>query len=111
MTTTTLNGTAARLGQMRVAEPIEIRLGRNGAATDASPRLQPVGFPAVLVLALWVDGHGMIRTSLDNGRGGASQSISNLQLTEIMPRKAVAGWQAEAVASARSGLYEIGLLR
>ena len=111
MTTTTLNSTAARLGQMRVAEPIEIRLGRNGAATDASPRLQPVGFPATLVLALWVDGHGMIRTSLDNGRGGASQSISNLQLTEIMPKKAVAGWQAEAVAAAGSGLYEIGLLR
>ena len=96
MTTTTLNSTAARLGQMRVAEPIEIRLtSRSGS----------------LVLALWVDGHGMIRTSLDNGRGGASQSISNLQLTEIMPKKAVAGWQAEAVAAAGSGLYQIGMLR
>ena len=111
MTMTTLDGTAARLDEMRVAEPIEIRLGRNDAATAASSRLQPVGFPALLVLALWVDGHGIIRTSLDNGRGGASQSISNLQLTEIMPKKAVAGWQAEAVAAAGSGLYEIGLLR
>jgi hypothetical protein len=96
MTMTTLDGTAARLDEMRVAEPIEIRLtSRSGS----------------LVLALWVDGHGIIRTSLDNGRGGASQSISNLQLTEIMPKKAVAGWQAEAVAAAGSGLYEIGLLR
>jgi len=94
--TTTLDGTAARLDEMRVAEPIEIRLtSRSGS----------------LVLALWVDGHGIIRTSLDNGRGGVSQSISNLQLTEIMPKKAVAGWQAEAVAAAGSGLYEIGLLR
>ena len=96
MTMTTLDGTAARLDEMRVAEPIEIRLtSRSGS----------------LVLALWVDGHGIIRTSLDNGRGGASQSISNLQLTEIMPKKAVAGWQAEAVAAAGSGLYEIGLIR
>jgi|TARA_R100000049_G_C1914392_1_gene61005 hypothetical protein len=96
MTMTTLDGTAARLDEMRVAEPIEIRLtSRSGS----------------LVLALWVDGHGIIRTSLDNGRGGASQSISNLQLTEIMPKKAVPGWQAEAVAAAGSGLYEIGLLR
>ena len=78
--------------------PIEVRLG--GAWTKNK-----------FVYTLWVDGHGIIRTSLDNGRGGASQSISNLQLTEIMPKKAVAGWQAEAVAAAGSGLYQIGLLR
>ena len=83
MTTMTRNDTAARLADMRVAEPIEMRLtSRSGS----------------LVLALWVDGHGMIRKSLDNGRGGASQSLSNLQLTEVMPKKAVPGWQAEAVA-------------
>ena len=105
MTATTLNDTAARLDEMRVAEPIEIRLGRNDAATAASPRLQPVGFPALLVLALWVDGHGIIRTSLDNGRGGASQSISNLQPKEIVPKKAVSGWPGAAGAAARSGLY------
>ena len=97
--------------RMRTGDPIEIRLIRNAPATAASSRLQPVGFPATLVLALWVDGHGMIRTSLDNGRGGASQALSNLQLTEVMPRKAVPGWQAEAVAAAASGLYEIELVR
>ena len=96
MTTMTRTDTAARLADMRVAEPIEMRLtSRSGS----------------LVLALWVDGHGMIRKSLDNGRGGASQSLSNLQLTEVMPKKAVPGWQAEAVAAAGSGLYEIGLIR
>ena len=81
---------------LEMAEPIEIRLtSRSGS----------------LVLALWVDGHGIIRTSLNNGRGGSPQSISNLQLTEIMPKKAIAGWQAEGVAAAGSGLYEIGLIR
>ncbi len=96
MTTITRNDTAARLADMRVAEPIEMRLtSRSGS----------------LVLALWVDGHGMVRKSLDNGRGGASQSLSNLHLTEVMPKKAVPGWQAEAVAAAGSGLYEIGLIR
>ena len=82
--------------RMRTGDPLEIRLtSRSGS----------------LVLALWVDGHGIIRTSLNNGRGGSPQALSNLQLTEVMPRKAVPGWQAEAVAAAASGLYEIDLVR
>ena len=92
--------------RMRTGDPLEIRLTRLRPSIGGAT-IRGEGF----VLALWVDGHGMIRSSLDNGRGGASQALSNLQLTEIMPRKAVPGWQAEAVAAAASGLYEIDLVR
>lgn len=78
--------------------PIEIRL--------SSRRL-----PNEYVFTLWVDGHGIIRHSLDDGRGGPSQSVSNLQLKEIVPKKAVPGWQQEAIAAAGSGLYTIEAIR
>lgn len=81
-----------------VGTPIELRLG--------NPRLKQR-----FVLTLWVDGHGVIRHSLDDGRGGSSQAVSNLQLKEIMPSKAVPGWQVEAVAAAGSGLYEVEEIR
>ena len=63
------------------------------------------------VFTLWVDGHGIIRHSLDNGRGGSSQSVSNLQLKEIVPKKGVPGWQVEAIAAAGSGLYDVEEIR
>ena len=78
--------------------PIELRLG--GAWTEDR-----------FVFTLWVDGHGIIRHSLDNGRGGASHSVSNLQLKEIVPKKAVLGWQVEAIAAAGSGLYDVEEIR
>ena len=81
-----------------VGTPIELRLG--------NPRLNER-----FVFTLWVDGHGIIRHSLDNGRGGSSQSVSNLQLTQIVPKKAVAGWQVEAIAAAGSGLYDVEEIR
>ena len=81
-----------------VGTPIELRLG--GAWTKNK-----------FVYTLWVDGHGIIRYSLDNGRGGSSQSVSNLQLKEIVPKKAVPGWQVEAVAAAGSGLYDVEEIR
>ena len=70
-----------------VATPVEIRLGR--------PRP-----PERFVFTLWRDDHGIIRHSLDNGRGGSSQSVSNLQLKVILPKKAIPGWQAEAKVEA-----------
>ena len=82
----------------QIGTPIEVRLG--GAWTEDR-----------FVFTLWVDGHGIIRHSLDNGRGGSSQSVSNLQLKEIVPKKAVPGWQVEAVAAAGSGLYEVEGIR
>ena len=81
-----------------VDTPIELRL--------ANPRLN-----GVYVYTLWVDGHGIIRHSLDDGRGGSPQSVSNLQLKEIVPKKAVPGWQIEAIAAAGSGLYEVEEVR
>ena len=63
------------------------------------------------VFTLWVDGHGIIRHSLDNGRGGSSQSVSNLQLKQIVPKKAVPGWQVETIAAAGSGLYDVEEIR
>ena len=81
-----------------VGTPIELRLG--------NPRLNER-----FVFTLWVDGHGVIKHSLDNGRGGMSQSVSNLQLTQIVPKKAVPGWQVEAIAAAGSGLYDVEEIR
>ena len=81
-----------------VRHPIELRLG--GPWTTQR-----------FVFTLWVDGHGIIRHSLDNGRGGSSQSVSNLQLKEIVPKKAVPGWQVEAIAAAGSGLYDVEEIR
>ena len=81
-----------------VDTPVEIRLG--------SPR-QPERF----IFTLWRDGHGIIRHSLDNGRGGSSQSVSNLQLKAILPKKAIPGWQAEAIHAAASGLYDVEEIR
>ena len=81
-----------------VGTPIELRLG--------NPRLKQR-----YVFTLWVDGHGIIRHSLDDGRGGSSQAVSNLQLKQIVPKKAVPGWQVETVAAAGSGLYEVEEIR
>ncbi len=63
------------------------------------------------VFTLWVNDRGIIKHSLDNGRGGSSHSVSNLQLKEIMPTKAFPGWQAVAIAAAGSGLYVVEEVR
>ena len=81
-----------------VDTPVEIRLG--------SAR-QPDRF----VFTLWLGDHGIIRHSLDNGRGGPSQSVSNLQLKAILPKKAIPGWQADAIHAAASGLYDVEEIR
>jgi len=81
-----------------IGTPVELRLG--------NPRLN-----RRYVYTLWMDGHGIIRHSLDDGRGGSSQAVSNLQLKEIVPKKAVPGWQVEAIAAAGSGLYEVEEIR
>jgi hypothetical protein len=81
-----------------IGTPIELRLG-DAWTTDR------------YVFTLWMDGHGIIRHSLDNGRGGMAQSVSNLQLKQMVPKKAVPGWQAEAVAAAGSGLFEVEEIR
>jgi hypothetical protein len=81
-----------------ISTPIELRLVNRTGETE-------------YVYTLWVDGHGIIRHSLDNGRGGPSLSVSNLQLKEIVPKKAVPGWQVEAVAAAGSGLYGVKGIR
>jgi hypothetical protein len=82
-----------------VGTPIELRLGST------------THYARTLVFTLWVDSHGIIRHSLDNGRGGSSQSVSNLQLKQIVPKKAIPGWQIEAVAAAGSGLYDVDEIR
>ena len=38
-------------------------------------------------------------------------SVSNLQLKEIVPKKAVPGWQEDAIAAAGSGLYTVEEVR
>jgi len=81
-----------------VGTPIELRLVNRTGETEK-------------VYTLWVDGHGIIRHSLNNGRGGPSLSVSNLQLKQIVPKKAVPGWQVEAIAAAGSGLYEVEEIR
>ena len=91
-------GQMSTVDDLPIGSPIELRLG--------NPR-QPERF----VFTLWVDGYGIIRHSLDNGRGGSSQSVSNLQLKQIVPKKAVPGWQVEAIAAAGSGLYEVEEIR
>ena len=79
--------------------------------TPIELRLKNPNLKERFVYTLWVDGHGIIRHSLDNGRGGASQSVSNLQLKQIVPKKAFPGWQAEVVAAAGSGLYDVEEIR
>ena len=91
-------GQMSTVDDLPVGSPIELRL--HGKNPDAGRKL-------VYVFTLWVDGHGIIRHSLDNGRGGPSQSVSNLQLKEIVPSKAIPGWQAEAIVAAGSGLYDV----
>lgn len=118
-------------GDSRPGEPIRVAVQLDGPTPDSlmtnHPSLDaPVGTPIELrlwnprmnggrgqrfVFTLWVDGHGIIRHSLDDGRGGSSQSVSNLQLKEIVPKKAVPGWQVEAVAAAGSGLYDVEEIR
>ena len=82
----------------QIGTPIELRLVNRTGETE-------------YVYTLWVDGHGIIRHSLDNGRGGPSLSVSNLQLKQIVPKKAFPGWQIEAVAAAGSGLYDVEEIR
>lgn len=81
-----------------VSTPIELRLVNRTGETEYA-------------YTLWMDGHGVIRHSLDNGRGGPSMSVSNLQLKQIVPKKAIPGWQGEAVNAAASGLYEVEEIR
>ncbi len=88
----------AASGEVKVQTPVELRLVNRTGETE-------------YVYTLWVDGHGIIRHSLDNGRGGPSQSVSNLQLKEIVPKKAVPGWQEDAIAAAGSGLYTVDEVR
>ena len=87
-----------------VRNPIELRLKNPNLKDRARQEF-------VFVFTLWVDGHGIIRHSLDNGRGGSSRSVSNLQLKQIVPKKAVPGWQVEAIAAAGSGLYDVEEIR
>ncbi len=99
-----------------VGTPIEIHLmtkwiKRNGWPRDEGEQPEPADRQNRYVYTLWVDGHGIIQHSLDNGRGGPSLSVSNLQLKQIVPKKAVPGWQGEAVNAADSGLYNVEEIR
>ena len=88
----------AASGEVKVHTPIELRLVNRTGETEYA-------------YTLWVDERGIIQHSLDNGRGGPSMSVSNLQLKEIVPKKAVPGWQEDAIAAAGSGLYTVEEVR
>lgn len=67
--------------------------------------------PEKYLFTLWVNDYGVICHSLDNGRGGVSQALSNLQLEKMIPKKAVIGWQSEVIEAVKSGLYRIESIR
>jgi hypothetical protein len=83
------------LDRMTVTEAVEFRLDRG----------------TELVLTFRVGSDGCIYDILDNGRGGPKQSLSNLQLENPVPRKAVPGWQREAYEAAQSGLWTVTEVR
>ena len=85
---------AAEDERWKVRTPIELRLG-NSRLSDG------------WVLTMWVNDHGIIGHSMNNGRGGSPYSLSTLQMKDTMPSKAVPGWQEEAIAAAGSGLYSV----
>lgn len=82
-----------------VMAPIEIRL--HGNMND-------------YVLTAWVTDHGTVAHSLTLAHGGPPNAIKNIMDTRTgvtYPRKAVPGWQAEMVAYAKAGVYEITEIR
>jgi hypothetical protein len=85
----------------RVTEPVEIRL--------FNERLMNRG--EVFVLIADVDDSGCIRANLTKNGHGTPNSLSNLQPHAVFPQKAVPGWQAEMIAAADSGLYDIEEVR
>ncbi len=83
------------LDRMTLNEPVEFRLDRG----------------TELILTFRVGSDGCVYNILDNGRGGPSQALSNLQLKDPVPRKAVPGWQREAYEAAQSGLWTVTEVR
>jgi hypothetical protein len=81
---------------MPVDEPVEIRV--------CSRRDPDV---AKYVLSAWRNEHGTVGSSLTDANGSTPQHLSNLQMKQPYPRKAVAGWQAELIDAVASGLYPI----
>lgn len=79
-------------------EPIELRLA------DRNDELQYV---------LWasVNDAGIICYSMTRPTGSTPNALSNLQHRSPFPRKAVKGWQHEALLAASSGLYRVSELR
>lgn len=66
-----------------------------------------------LVLSAWLhEATGTVGYTLSQASGGGyNESLSNLQARATFPRKAVAGWQAEVVAFAASGIFDITEVR
>lgn len=84
-----------------VLAPIEIRF-KDGSMGNA------------YVLSAWVTHHGTVSHSLTLAAGGPPNAIENLmgmRTGPAYPRKAVPGWQAEMIAYAEAGLYEIDEIR
>jgi len=96
----------AQAERFPLKEPIEIHLMTKWV-DRASDEFVPADRQNRWVLALWVDGHGIIRDSLSNGRGGSTYTLAKIQMKEQMPKKAVPGWQLKAIEAAMSGLYEV----
>lgn len=80
--------------KFNINEPVEIRI-------KFAERRRP------LVLTAWVNDAGIIGYSLVYRGHGTPEALSNLQSTEVFPRKAVSGWQAEVIAFAEAGLGSI----
>lgn len=86
-----------------VGEPVEIRLDRTPRAAVAHERQ-----PYVLTAA---NHDGLISYNLSLAGDGFPHAMSNLQCKGTWPRKAIAGWQAEVVETAGTGIYRIAEIR
>lgn len=76
--------------------PVEVRLS---------------GARKTYIASAWLDSRGMVGHGLGLPGDDQGHSISNLQCTGTLPRKAVPGWQAEFIAFVASGLYSIAEVR
>jgi hypothetical protein len=63
------------------------------------------------VLTASVDNRGLIQYNMTRNGVGVRESLSNLQAGGVFPRKAIPGWQIEAIGAAASGLYHIVEIR
>jgi hypothetical protein len=87
-----------------VRHPFSAETGK-GEAVEI--RLSPSGYHELVILIAVALDNGAVQASMSSLGVGSPLSLSNLQMSLPLPRKAVQGWQIELVEAVASGLYSI----